>query len=110
MTLFVVVEEVVLPSVKSATNTQVDREALVTLELQGDTSECNQVPRLSDITSDTASERSAALIGEGIPVKLAKGVTEFREKYQFQPCAGVSELLQVFTQILSMHPGLLVMQ
>ncbi len=51
---FVVVEEVVQPSVREATDTSPDSEAPGTLELGGDNSEGNQVPISADTVGDSA--------------------------------------------------------
>lgn len=56
-----IAEEVVQPSVREATNTQVNSEAPSTLESGGDSSEGNQVPVLSDTVRDLAETDDVAL-------------------------------------------------
>ncbi len=67
---FVVVEEVVQPSLREATDTSPDSEAPGTLELGGDNSEGNQVPISADTVGDSAESdgevRSAGTADETI--------------------------------------------
>ncbi|RXN06967.1 Retrovirus-related Pol poly from transposon [Labeo rohita] len=72
---FVVVEEVVQPSVKGATNTQVDLGAPGTLGLEGDSSEGNPVPGSSDTTNYAESD------GEALNAEVA-GESDHSKKFE----------------------------